>query len=143
MMRNEEDALDLLQDVCVTVLLSPIDFQDERHFLSWCSGVAQRTALQAYRRSLRRERLEAEVGGACRGSGFEPVANPEARVTHGQLVHRSIAAIDMKSLELMMARYVDHASASELADDSQQSPAAVRVKLSRIRATMRRALRRS
>jgi hypothetical protein len=48
----------------------------------------------------------------------------------------------MKSLELMMARYVDHTSAIELAGDSQQSPAAVRMKLSRIRATMRRALRR-
>lgn len=141
LMRNEEDALDLLQDVCIAVLMSPIQFQDEGHFLRWCSGVAQRTALQSYRRRTRRERLEAEVGSTCRGTGFELVANPEARVAHCQLVDRSTADIDIKSLELVMARYVDRATASELADDSQQSPAAVRVKLSRIRATMRRALR--
>jgi hypothetical protein len=41
----------------------------------------------------------------------------------------------------VLARYVDRASARELAHGSEQSPAAVRVKLSRIRATMRRALR--
>jgi RNA polymerase sigma factor (sigma-70 family) len=141
LLRNEDDALDLLQDVCIAALISPIDFEDKDHFLRWCGGVAQRTALQSYRHSLRRARLEAEVGETCRGSGFEPVADPEARASRLQLVFRSIAAIDVKSFELVLARYVDRASARELADGSEQSPAAMRVKLSRIRATMRRALR--
>jgi DNA-directed RNA polymerase specialized sigma24 family protein len=120
LMRNEDDALDLLQDVSIAVLMSPIDFEDKGHFMRWCSGVVQRTALQSYRHSLRRARLEAEVGGACRGSGFDPVADPEARAARRQLVDRGIAAVDMKS---------------------RNSPAAIRVKLSRIRAIMRRALR--
>jgi DNA-directed RNA polymerase specialized sigma24 family protein len=141
LLRNEDDALDLLQDVCIAALMSPINFEDKDHFLRWCGGVAQRTALQSYRHSLRRARLEAEVGDACCGSGFEPVADPEARAARLQLVGRGIAAVDVKSLELVLARYVDRASARELANGSEQSPAAMRVKLSRIRATMRRALR--
>lgn len=140
LLRNEADALDVLQDVCVAVLKSSIDFENKERFLSWCSGVVQRTALQSYRRRLRRTRLEAELGAACRGAGFETIADPEAKATRQQLIDRSIAAVDVESAELMLARYVDKASASELASGGEQSPAAVRVKLSRIRATMRRAL---
>jgi RNA polymerase sigma factor (sigma-70 family) len=138
--RNEADALDLLQDVCVAVLTTPARFEDKAHFLRWCSGVVQRTALQSYRQGRRRARLEAEVGDSCRGSGFEPVADPEARVARQQLVERGVSAVDVKSLELVLARYVERASATELARQSKQSPAALRVKLSRIRATLRRAL---
>src|SRR6188768_3456193 len=54
LMRNEEDALDLLQEVSIVVLMSPIDFDDKGHFMRWCSGVIHRTALQSYRHSLRR-----------------------------------------------------------------------------------------
>jgi DNA-directed RNA polymerase specialized sigma24 family protein len=140
LMRNEADALDLLQDVCIAVLMTPTTFEDNAHFLRWCSGVVQRTALQSYRHNLRRTRLEAEAGGECRGSGFESVADPEARVSRQQLVDRGVAAVDVKSLELMLARYVELASATELASGSEQSPAALRVKLSRIRAVMRRAV---
>jgi len=140
MTRNEDDALDLLQDVCIAVLTTPTRFEDKAHFARWCSGVVQRISLQSYRHSRRRAQLEAEVGDACRGSGFEPVADPEARVARQQLVDRGISAVDGESLELLLARYLGRASATELARKSKQSPGAVRVKLSRIRATLRRAL---
>lgn len=138
--RDEDDALDLLQDVCVAVLQSPMDFGDQRHFLRWARGVVQHTARQSYRHRTRRTRLEAEIGGVCRGSGFEPVANPEACVASRQLLDRGAAGLDRKSLELVLARYVDQASARELASGTRQSPAAMRVKLSRLRASIRRAL---
>jgi RNA polymerase sigma factor (sigma-70 family) len=138
--RDRDDALDLLQDVYMAVLTTSMRFDDNAHFLRWCSGVVHRIALQSYRHSRRRAQLEAEVGHACRGSGFEPVADPEARVARQQLVDRGISAVDVKSLELVLARYVERASAAELAKQSQQSPAALRMKLSRIRATLRRAL---
>lgn len=138
--RNEQDALDLVQDVCIAVLTTAMRFDDETHFARWCSGVVQRIALQSYRRSRRRTQLEAQLGGACRGSGFEAVADPEARVGRQQLVEKTVSAVDIESLELLLARYVERASATELALQSKQSPAALRVKLSRIRATLRRAL---
>jgi RNA polymerase sigma factor (sigma-70 family) len=137
---NEQDALDLVQDVCVAVLTSAMQFDDETHFARWCSGVVQRVALQSYRRRRRRTQLEAQLGGVCRGSGFEAVADPEARVGRQQLVERSVSVVDFGSLELLLARYVERASATELALQTRQSPAALRVKLSRIRATLRRAL---
>jgi RNA polymerase sigma factor (sigma-70 family) len=140
MTRNEQDALDLVQDVCIAVLTTTIRFEDETHFARWCSGVIRRIALQSYRHTRRRTQIEAELGGVCRGSGFEAVADPEARVSRRQMVARSASAVDVESLELLLARYVERSSASELAQQSRQSPAAVRVKLSRIRATLRRAL---
>jgi RNA polymerase sigma factor (sigma-70 family) len=138
--RNEEDALDLAQDVCIAVLTTAVHFEDETHFARWCSGVVHHIALQSYRHSRRRTRLEAELGGVCRGSGFEALADPEARASRQQLVARSASAVDVDSLELLLARYVERASATELAQQTSQSPAALRVKLSRIRATLRRAL---
>jgi RNA polymerase sigma factor (sigma-70 family) len=138
--RNEQDALDLVQDVCIAVLTTAMHFEDETHFARWCSGVVQRIALQSYRHTRRRTRLEAELGGVCRGSGFEALADPEARVARQQLVDRSVSAVDIESLELLLARYVERATATELAQQSSQSPAALRMRLSRIRATLRRAL---
>lgn len=138
--RNEQDALDLVQDVCIAVLTTAMHFEDETHFARWCSGVVQRMALQSYRHNRRRTQIEAELGGGCRGSGFEAVADPEAGAVRQQLVDRSVSAVDIESLELLLARYVERSSATELAERSSQSPAALRVKLSRIRATLRRTL---
>lgn len=136
---DEADAADLLQEISLVILQSSVEFGNQRHFRSWCVGVVQRLARKWRRQSMLRQRLENEVGERCFGSGWSALENPERRAASLELLAQGLARVEDHNIKLLIARYVDCSTAVELAEADAQSPAAVRMRLSRARAAARRA----
>jgi RNA polymerase sigma factor (sigma-70 family) len=137
--RDESDAADLRQEISLVILQSSMEFGNPRHFRSWCIGVVQRLARKWRRQYALRQRLETEVGERCFGSGWSALENPERRTASLELLAQGLASIEDHNVRLLIARYVDCSTAVELAEADAQSPAAVRMRLSRARAAARRA----
>jgi RNA polymerase sigma factor (sigma-70 family) len=136
---DDADRADLLQEVSLIVIRCPIDFTDARHFSNWCKGVIDHTVRRWQRSHVRRKRRELEAGEAASYQQVR-VEDPELRAANKELVLRALAAVDDQDFGLLVARYVDCFTAEELAEIGSENPAAIRMRLSRLRDAARRAL---
>lgn len=137
---NSADAADLLQDVSVAILLASANFADKRHFLSWCAGVVDRMVRKWQRSHVRRVRLETQAGATCVSAAWSTVQTPELATANVELLSQALAGVDERDLHLLVARYVHCSTAAEIARGGSWTPTAVRMRLSRLRASVRRDL---
>ena len=137
---NPADAADLLQDVSVAILLASTNFADKRHFLSWCAGVVDRMVRKWQRSHVRRVRLETQAGETCVSAAWSTVQTPELATANVELLSHALAGVDEGDLRLLIARYVHCSTAAEIARGCSWTPTAVRMRLSRLRASVRRDL---
>jgi RNA polymerase sigma factor (sigma-70 family) len=136
---DEADRADLLQEVSLIIIRCRIEFIDDRHFSNWCMGVVDHTVRRWQRSLMRRKRREFEAGQAC-WSNRLIVEDPELRTSNMELVRRAFEAVGDRSIRLLVARYVDCFTAEEIARAASENPATVRMRLSRLRDVVRRAI---
>jgi RNA polymerase sigma factor (sigma-70 family) len=131
--RNGEAVSDLLQEVSLRILLCPGPDDDER-FLAWSRGVARHVIWGERRRS----RLFANhVDGASKDLDLRGPSDPESQVNVRRSLARFSVAVDRDSFELLVRHYVFEETYAELSYELAQSPAALRMRLMRIRSQLR------
>lgn len=131
---NDEHARELLQEVSVRMLATEGPDDPER-YAAWARGVARHVIAHDWRmrrRACAEQLFEEEMMVEL----AEPAADPEAHLDARAWVERIIDDLDSEALELLYRRYVLQESGKELADDHASSPAAMRMRLMRLRSSV-------
>lgn len=136
---NVEDAQDLVQDVGLRVLRHPTGPRDEACFQAWCKGLLRNSAAD-HRRTVGRRPMEfVGLGIDDYGARLTPVDPMLASERRSKLVNH-LGDLTPRSRQLLMRRYVLGQTATEIASDTNSSPAGVRMKLKRLRSRLKRLL---
>ncbi len=143
LMSTREDAADLLQELSLAFLLRGGASAEPTQMLRWCRGAARNLALHHWRSARRHREIFAD-GPSTQGQA--DAAEPrslERAVADRDSIERCLRCLDGHSRRLLLLRYVAGKTSAEIARGSHQSPAAVRMKLMRVREDLRRCLTRS
>jgi RNA polymerase sigma factor (sigma-70 family) len=132
---SDDGARELLQNVSLTILSVPDCPVDATRFPAWARGVARHLA--ANQRRVQR-RVSAVVSPDDElADAPAPDSDPEWHAHSRQKIANMVVAIDYSSIELLVRRYVLEEDVKELACELSQTPAAIRMRLMRLRAALR------
>jgi RNA polymerase sigma factor (sigma-70 family) len=133
LVKNDESANEILQDVSVSILSSPAPDETGR-FSAWSRGVARHVISREIRR-MRRHQAELEHDLEA----FETLdaVDLEHEATLTQTLSRAAVKLDRNALQLLVRRYVLEETPTELASAFARTPAAVRMQLMRLRSLFR------
>lgn len=139
---SHEDAADVLQELSLALLLRGGAPAEPTDLLRWCRGTARNLALHHWRSARRHSeifssRLEHEHADTVEHSSLERA------VVDRVSIMRCLRCLDGHSRRLLLLRYVAGKTSAEIARRSHQSPAAVRMRLMRVREDLRRCLMKS
>lgn len=138
---DRESAHDLLQEVILTILSDTACPEDTAHFAEYCRSIANDVAA--------REQYGSDVQAAFPESLSDdelpeppdPLGDPEHAADTREELARAVDRLKDDALELLVRRYVFEENANELARAMAKSPAALRVRLMRLRSAARSAVR--
>jgi RNA polymerase sigma factor (sigma-70 family) len=137
LVKNRDDAQDLVQDLGLLVVGHATGPRDEAHFCAWCRGLIRNIAVHHWRSKARRFDHAAPVGlKIIEYPEDEERANPEDRA-HFRKRLGVLSTLDDPSLELLRRRYVLGETSREIARSQRRSPDSVRMQLMRLRASLR------
>lgn len=136
---NVEDAQDLVQDVGLRVLRHPTGPRDEACFQAWCKGLLRNSAADHRRTAGRRPIEFVGLGIDDYGARITPIDPMLAFDQRAKLV-KHLDDLTPKSRQVLVRRYVLGQTATEIASDTNSSPAGVRMKLKRLRSRLKRLL---
>jgi RNA polymerase sigma factor (sigma-70 family) len=130
---NDEQAKEIMQEVSVRMLATEGPGDPER-YAAWARGVVRHVIAHDWRKR-RRARAEQPFEEDLVEEFVEPPTDPEAHLDARAWVERIVGDLDSEGLELLYRRYVLQESGRELADELDRSPAAVRMRLMRLRSS--------
>lgn len=131
---DRDRANDALQEVSLRILAGSGPLDPER-FAAWSRGIARHVIAHDWR-MLRRARAELPLEDDLLGDASETQVDPDGHLDARAWMARAIADIDHDGLDLLFRRYVLEETGKELADELAQSPAAIRMRLMRLRSTL-------
>jgi RNA polymerase sigma factor (sigma-70 family) len=131
---DRETANEILQEVSLRALAGEGP-RDPDNFFSWSCGIARHVIGMEWRRR-RRVRAEQPLDDPTIDQICDPVASPDRRFDARASLERAIGN-DTESLTLLFRRYLDNVSGKELATEMGLTPAALRMRLMRIRSSAR------
>jgi RNA polymerase sigma factor (sigma-70 family) len=131
---SHDAANDVVQEVSIRVLTGDGPREPGR-FLAWSCGIARHVIALDWRM---RRRAAAELPFEEQQMEMHSCSpwDPEQHIDARSSLARAMVDIDSEGLELLVRRYVFEESGKELADEMEQSPAAVRMRLMRLRSTL-------
>lgn len=135
---GESEADDLAQDVWLRAAEHPPERSGPAR--AWLSRVLRNAHLQRRRTDARRREREAAAGA---GMGTEASATPDEIVARAEAQRRVVNALfqlDEASREILILRYFQQWTPAQIASSLGQTPGAVRTRLSRALARLRRNL---
>ena len=124
------NASDVLHDALVVILCHPTGPADERWFGSWCRGVLRHVAVRSFRLH-RRADLLVWLGDEMANLPDDD-SDWEAHAAERDLVSRKLGQLDQSARELLHRKYWLGENAGEIAADSTESAAAVRMRIKRL-----------
>lgn len=137
---DAEVARDVVQSVAVTILTAPEAPTEPSQFAAWCRGVARNVT--ATERRVRRRSQSVIPGIELEHDPPDPDTNPEESTNSRKVLRSLVRELEPDAFELLVRRYVFEEEANDLASELEQSPAALRMRIMRLRAILRnRALR--
>jgi len=131
---SRETANEILQEVSLRILSSDGP-RDRERFLAWSRGIARHVIALDWRMR-RRAREVLPLENELMEEISDPVADPESHIDARASLARVMVDIDSAGLELLVRRYVFEETGKELADQLAQSPAALRMRLMRLRSSL-------
>jgi RNA polymerase sigma factor (sigma-70 family) len=132
----EHDTTDIVHEVALRLLNQPSAPSCNESFGAWCKAVARHIVLQQ-RRALRyRRALLTEIDAGHQSDAWRAEALSTVRLA----IIRQLNDIDPLSRELLLRRYVLEQTSDEIAHDTKLSPAAVRMRLMRLRDVLAKSL---
>jgi DNA-directed RNA polymerase specialized sigma24 family protein len=109
--------------------------RDPENFLSWSLGIARHVIGMEWRRR-RRVRAQQPLEEPIIEQLHDPLARPDQRFDARASLEQAIGD-DAESLKLLLRRYLDNVSGKQLASEMGLTPAALRMRLMRIRSSAR------
>jgi len=136
LMGTQHDAEDAAQEVFVRLFFERAKFAGRSRYSTWLHGVALRTCL-TLRRSRSRRRRREEPGASARIEA-EATRQPEvaAAVDASHDVTKLLAGLDEEDRALVLMKFAEGHEYDELAEMFGSTPAALRMRVSRIRARL-------
>jgi RNA polymerase sigma factor (sigma-70 family) len=131
---DRETANEILQEVSLRALAGEGP-RDPDSFLSWSCGIARHVIGMEWRRR-RRVRSEQSIEDPVLEEIRDPLASPDQRFDARASLERAIGD-DSESVALLFRRYLDNVTGKELANEMGLTPAALRMRLMRIRSSAR------
>ena len=135
---SDEDAEEMVQELALVVLTHRAGPDDASDFAGWCRGVARNVAAHRRRTIARRLAREdyAEFGEPD-GISLAPDDLERTAMTRQQLAGR-LNGLDVAALNLLRDRFVLEETPTEMAERLNVSPASIRMRVSRLVATLRK-----
>jgi RNA polymerase sigma factor (sigma-70 family) len=131
--RDPQDAEDILQEVGLLVVQMGHVPVEATNFAGWCRIVARNVIAHFHRSRQRRNNLLVALE-----SSHPPLhGTPEDLAAARELVEGAFDGLDEQSRQLLVIRYVFEENAREIAERLRQSPASVRMRLMRLRDTLK------
>jgi RNA polymerase sigma factor (sigma-70 family) len=131
---DRETTNEILQEVSLRALAGEGP-TNPASFLAWSCGIARHVIGMEWRRR-RRVRAQQPLDEPIIEQLRDPVASPDQRFDARASLERAIGD-DAESLTLLFRRYLDNVSGKELASELGLTPAALRMRLMRIRSSAR------
>lgn len=141
--RDDQEAEDVMQQAYVNAFMHLRQFQGAARFSTWLTRIAINEALARVKRRGRYEAFDESRSGVEPFASHDPSENPERRALANELRDLLESAIDGLpdgQREVFVLREVEGLSTSEVAELLDVSEDVVKTRLSRSRATLRRAL---
>lgn len=128
---------DVFQETMFAVAKTASKLHDDSRLWPWMASIAHRRVAQHWR-DVSKRRCESDAGaiGAFVGIGDLPDANIE-RAEQASLVRSILAEMTSEYAELLVAKYIDGLSVSQIVDLCGDSVEAVRSRLARARRDFR------
>lgn len=133
LVKNDEVANEILQEVSVSILSSASPDETGR-FSAWSRGVARHVISREGRR---RRKQQAELECDPESLEAHDGTDLEHSATLSQTLSRAVDKLDRDALVLLIRRYVLEETPTELATALARSPAALRMRLMRLRTLFR------
>lgn len=147
MLRNEEDAHDLAQEVFIKIYGALDRFDPRYRFSTWLFRVAQNAAIDTIRKrrlklvSIHRDDADGD-GGDWELPGNDPTPYQDARnVERGSAIHRAIEELPWEYRELITLRHYGELSYDEIATLKEMPLGTVKNKLFRGRQMLKEQLK--
>jgi RNA polymerase sigma factor (sigma-70 family) len=132
---DRETANEILQEVSLRALAGEGP-RDPDSFLSWSCGIARHVIGMEWRRRRRVRAEQPSFDDPIIEQIRDPLASPDQRFDARASLERAIGD-DGESVALLFRRYLDNVTGKELADEMGLTPAALRMRLMRIRSSAR------
>ena len=133
---DRETEEELLQEISLRALAGE-GHSEEEFFLAWSCGIARHVIGIEWRR---RRRARAELSIEDEGLADElcdPMAFPDTCVAARESLFHAMNDLDPGGLELLIRRYILGKAGKDLAEEMDLSPAALRMRLMRLRTTLK------
>lgn len=143
MVRNTNDADDLLQEVLLKVWCHLSTFRSESTFRTWITRVATNEVLQSRRREQRRPLCQAISDLNIHPSSCESPHQSFARVEAAEAVRRAVLGLPSKYRQVLVLRDLQELDERETARWLKLTIPAVKTRLFRARLMLSAALQRS
>jgi RNA polymerase sigma-70 factor (ECF subfamily) len=131
---SNEQAKDIIQEVSLRMLTTSGP-DDPVRYAAWARGVVRHVMAHDWH-TRRRERAEHPSEETPIEELAVPHTDPEAHLDARARLERIVDDLDRDQLELLYRRYVLQESGKELADELASSPAAMRMRLMRLRSSV-------
>ncbi len=135
LIREREAAEEILQEVSLRALAGEAPC-DRDCFVAWTCGIA-RHVIGRYWRTRRRARAELPLESSDVEMMCDPVACPDERIDARESLRQVLGAVDDGGVALLIRRYVLDEPATSMANTLAQTPAALRMRLMRLRSSLR------
>jgi RNA polymerase sigma factor (sigma-70 family) len=133
---DRETENELLQEISLRALAGEGP-SDEDFFLAWSCGIARHVIGIEWRRRRRaRSELPIEDAGVA-DELCDPQACPDNCVAARESLLHAMNDLDAEGLDLLIRRYILGKPGKDLAEELALSPAALRMRLMRLRSTLR------
>jgi RNA polymerase sigma-70 factor, ECF subfamily len=145
--KNRDDAEDLLQETCLRSFINLQKFDGRSQIHTWITSIAINTALMAHRR--KRVRRESSTVTLTPEEGWRPLDFPDesidieedyARNERGALVQKAIQRLEPKSRAALEMYVSEEMSVADMAKSTGTTLAAMKSRLYRTRAALRQQL---
>jgi RNA polymerase sigma factor (sigma-70 family) len=133
---DRETEEELLQEISLRALAGEGP-GDQEFFLAWSCGIARHVIGIEWRR---RRRARAELPLEDEGLADElcdPMAFPDTCVAARESLLHAMNDLDPDGLDLLIRRYILGKAGKDLAEEMELSPAALRMRLMRLRTTLK------
>jgi RNA polymerase sigma factor (sigma-70 family) len=133
---DRETENELLQEISLRALAGEGP-SDEDFFLAWSCGIARHVIGMEWRRR-RRARAELPIEDVDVADELcDPQACPDNCVAARESLVQAMNDLDAEGLDLLVQRYILGKPGKDLAEELALSPAALRMRLMRLRSTLR------
>ena len=135
---NEPAAQDLLQETLIEALRSAPTFRGDASLRTWACAIARRRLARHY--EAERRQAVAESGLALLGGVAASAGGARDEVERRDEIVRSLGRLPAIHRQVLVMKYLDELSVSEVADELGRSPVQVQSLLQRARDGLRRAM---